>query len=405
MSVSEKLLQFFGIFFGSKIRLFAQGQREIFKRLSGCLQKGKPVIWFHVSSLGEYEQALPVMEKIKETYPDYQMVLSFFSPSGYEIKKDKTPTDCVTYLPLDTRKNARQFLDLLQPEAVFFVKYDFWPNYLTEIKKRRIPAFLISGLFHAGHSFFKPYNAWLKKSLGAFQHFFVQDDESKKVLNQQGFTSVTLTGDTRFDRVYQIAQASDELPLIKKFKQDLPLLVIGSSWQSDEKLLIPYINHAKIPFKTIIAPHDIAPKHIRQITDRLKRPYILYSQIDTQTDMSDYDVLIIDNIGLLNKIYRYADIVYIGNGFGKSIHNIQEPAVYGVPIITGPHIEKFKEAVDLQKSGGLSLIHNAQELESILNRLLTQSKLRKQKASITRDYALQNVGATQKIMKHLKTFL
>ncbi len=405
MIFSEKILRLFGNFFGPKVQHFTQGQKQAFQQLKACLQSGKPVIWFHVSSLGEYEQALPVIEKIKEQYTDYQIVLTFFSPSGYEVKKDKTPAGCVSYLPLDTPANARRFIDLLRPAAAFFVKYDFWPNYLYELKKQGVPAFLISGLFPENHTYFKAYNTWLKKSLEAFTHFFVQDENSKKVLQQNGFSQVTVTGDTRFDRVYEIARQTGELDFVKAFKQEAPLLVVGSSWPSDEKLLLPYLHQSGIKFKTIIAPHDISKRHIQQITTALQKPYILYSQTNDKTSWADFDVLIIDNIGLLNKIYRYADIVYIGNGFGKSIHNIQEPAVYGVPVITGPHIEKFREAVDLKKLGGLISIHNREELEKVLNELLTNKKVREEKARITREYALKNVGATDKIIQQLEKYL
>jgi 3-deoxy-D-manno-octulosonic-acid transferase len=403
--VSEKLLMLFGNFFGQKVKLFRSGQKHIFPYLKDCLHSENNKIWFHVSSLGEYEQALPVIEKIKAKYPEYQIILSFFSPSGYEIKKDKTPADCVTYLPVDSLGNVRKFLNLVQPAAVFFVKYDFWPNYLFELKNRKIPTYLISGLFTANHSFFKPYNVWLKKSLFAFTHFFVQDENSKRVLLRQGFQNVTVTGDTRFDRVFQIASQAVELDFVKQFKQNKTLLVAGSTWEQDETLLIPYINQSNNNLKTIIAPHQVDAKHIEKITGLLQKKFIRYSEIGAETNLTEFEILIIDTIGLLNKIYRYADIVYIGNGFGKSIHNIQEPAVYGVPVITGPHIHKFKEAVDLHRLGGLVVIHNQNELHDVLDSLTAQPALRKEKAKITRNYALQNAGATEKILKYLQNKL
>ena len=391
----------FGNFFGQKVKHFKTGVRNTFTDLLACRKRDKPLIWFHVSSLGEYEQALPLIEEIKNQHPEYQVVLSFFSPSGYEVKKDKTPADCVFYLPVDTPANARKLLDILQPEKVFFVKYDLWPNYLLEIKKRAIPAYLVSALFTSRHSFFKPYNKWLKGSLGAFKIFFAQDENTQKVLHEQGFDNVVIAGDTRFDRVYQIAQKSEKLDFVEKFKQDFPLLVAGSTWPKDEELLLPYINETPLRFKTIIAPHEVHRAHVDEIIKALKKPYILYSDIQPDTDLSKYEVLILNTIGLLNKIYRYAGVVYIGNGFGKSIHNIQEPAVYGVPIITGPHIEKFKEAVDLHQSGGLVVVNNAVELQQILDELFTDETRRQKMAEITRNYALQNVGATKKIVKHL----
>jgi len=400
--ISEKFLLLFGNFFGSKVQYFKTGQKQIFKKLKTCLNPNQKTIWFHVSSLGEYEQALPVIEKIKSQYVDYQILLTFFSPSGYEVKKDKTPADCVSYLPIDTRQNVKKFLDLVQPDVVFFVKYDLWPNYLHELKKRQITTYLISGLFTKNHPFFKAYSPWLKNALKAFNRFFVQDDNSQKVLNQQGFKQVTITGDTRFDRVFQIAQTAPSYDFIKNFKQNNILLIAGSTWPKDEDLLTRYINSSPENLKVIIAPHEIHDKHISEIEKKLHVHAIRYSDIHKDTDLSKHKVLILNTIGLLNKIYVDADIVYIGNGFGKSIHNIQEPAVFGVPIITGPHIDKFKEAVDLKIAGGLITINNFAELKAALDRLIQKPYLRKQKAGITKTYALQNVGATDKIMKHIR---
>ena len=401
LTISEWFLKLFGNFFGQKARYFSAGQKQLFSQLKTCLQPGKKNIWFHVSSLGEYEQALPLIESIKSKHPDVQIVLTFFSPSGYEVKKDKTPANCVSYLPVDTRRNVKKFLDLVQPTTVFFVKYDLWPNFLHELKNRQITTYLISGLFTKNHPFFKAYSPWLKTSLKAITRFFVQDENSKKVLQQQSFQNVTVTGDTRFDRVYQIAQTVPAYDFVKDFKQNKLLLIAGSTWPKDEELLTRYINESSHDFKTIFAPHEIDDNHITEIEKKLQVPSIRYTNIQPGTKLSDYKVLILNTIGLLNKIYVYASIVYIGNGFGKSIHNIQEPAVFGVPIITGPHIDKFKEAVDLKILGGLITIENYRELQSILDNLILNQDLRKQKARITKEYALKNVGATDKIMKHL----
>ena len=405
ISISEKFLRLFGNFFGSKVRFFKAGQMHLFDRLNACLNKDKKTIWFHVSSLGEYEQALPLIEKLKQQYSDNQIVLTFFSPSGYEIKKDKTPADCVSYLPIDTRRNVQRFLDLVQPTMVFFVKYDLWPNFLHELKKRHIKTFLISAIFTDKHPFFKAYSPWLKTSLQAFHHFFVQDEATKTVLARQGFSNVSLTGDTRFDRVYQIAQTAHKYDFVKKFKQDKILLIAGSTWPKDEELLCRYINEQRQTFKSIIAPHEIDDKHIAEIEKKLQVKSIRYTAIEPDTDLAQYDVLILNTIGLLNKIYADADLAYIGNGFGKSIHNIQEPAVFGIPIITGPHIHKFKEALDLKVLGGLIAIKNYQELKLALDRLIQQPDLRREKADITKKYVLQNIGATDIIMNYLKTEL
>jgi 3-deoxy-D-manno-octulosonic-acid transferase len=403
MRISEKILFLFGNFFGPKIRAFTQGRKNTFKQLEKCLPKNKKIIWFHVSSLGEYEQALPLIEKIKKQYPSYSLLLSFFSPSGYEIKKNKTPADCVVYLPLDHSKNVNLFLDKVRPSAVFFVKYDFWPGYLYELKKRNIPTYLVSGRFRKNHSFFKKRNKWLKNSLKAFHHFFVQDDESRQVMKQHGFENVTVTGDTRFDRVFDIAKKTEKPAFVKQFKQDKELFIAGSTWPEDEKLISHYLHTDKPKFKILIAPHQVNPAHIEEIEKKLKNhKTIRYSQVIAGKNPSQYDILILDTIGVLNKTYYYADWVYIGNGFGKSIHNIQEPAVYGVPIITGPNIEKFTEAVDLEKAGGLIKIHNQQEWNEAMDLLKNNPEIRKEKGQIVYQYAMANRGATDKILSQIQ---
>ena len=403
MIISEKLVLLFGNFFGTKVKQFKQGQQQVFAQLHSCRLAEKKNIWIHVSSLGEYEQALPVLEQLKERHPQYHIILSFFSPSGYEIKKDKTPADCVIYLPVDTQKNARKLLDIIRPKLVFFVKYDFWPNYLFELKKRKIPTFLISGLFTDKHSFFKPRNAWLKKSLYAFTHFFVQDEGSVESLKKQGFENSSVTGDTRFDRVFQIAKNNEELDFVSRFKQDKLLFIAGSTWPKDEAFILPYIQQNAENMQSIIAPHQVDDNHIEHIIKKLNVPYLLFTEIDDTTDLSKYKVLIINIIGLLNKTYKYADIVYIGNGFGKSIHNIQEPAVFGVPIITGPNIHKFNEAKDLQQLSGLVVIGQASEFSEVMNTLINDATLRDDKAKITGNYAKRNAGATQKVMNYLES--
>jgi 3-deoxy-D-manno-octulosonic-acid transferase len=401
MLISEKLVWLLGNFFGKKVKQFRSGQQNVFAKLNACLAVEKQHIWMHVSSLGEYEQGLPVIEKLKEKYPNHQIILTFFSPSGYEVKKDSSPADCVVYLPIDNTKNVRKFLDLLQPEMVFFVKYDFWPNYLFELKKRGIKTYLVSGLFTENHKFFKPQNTWLKKSLQAFRYFFVQDDNSKKALDNQGFKAVTVAGDTRFDRVFRIAKQNEDLAFIQLFKNEELLFIAGSTWQAGEQIITNYINKTTKKAKFIIAPHLVDDKHVQSIKNSIDKKVILFSELSSDTQLADFDVLILNTIGLLNKTYKYADIVYIGGGFGKSIHNIQEPAVFGVPIITGTKISKFKEAVDLHSLGGLNSIENQNDFDVLVNQLLTDDVLRKEKATITKQYALKNVGATEKIIKFL----
>jgi len=400
MLISEKTLFLFGNFFGPKVQAFAQGRKNVFKVISKY--QAKKNIWFHVSSLGEYEQALPVIEKIKKEHPSYSIVLSFFSPSGYEVKKEKTPADLVIYLPLDHQKNVNKFLDKLAPAASFFVKYDFWPGYLNELKKRKIPTYLISGRFRKNHSFFKPWNKWLKNSLHAFHTFFVQDSESKEVLESEGFSNSIVTGDTRFDRVFDIAEKSKKPTFVKDFKGEKKLFIAGSTWPKDEELILAYLRENPIDFKILIAPHELSAAHINYIKQQFRHfKSILYSEMDEDTDLSAYNLFILDVIGILNKAYYFADWVYIGNGFGKSIHNIQEPAVYGVPIITGPHIHKFNEAVDLEKLGGLIPINSQEAFNQAMNSLKEKEEIRKQKGEIVWNYALKNRGATDKIISYL----
>lgn len=398
--ISEKVLLLFGNFFGKKVEQFRRGQFEVFKKLEHCINHSNPVIWMHVSSLGEYEQGLPILEKLRIAYPNHQLILTFFSPSGYEVKKDTTPVDCVVYLPVDTPKNAREFLEVLQPEMVFFVKYDFWPNYLFQLKKMGVKTYLISGLFSENHIFFRSYNAWLKKSLFAFTHFFVQDEHSKIVLKNNGFDNVVLAGDTRFDRVFHIADQAEPLDFILKFKQDKPLIIIGSSWPEDEKLWANYIDKTQHKVKFLVAPHQIDKNHIQAIKKSIHKPVAVFTEINQETEY-DKDILILDTIGMLNKAYRYANIVYVGNGFGKSIHNIQEPAIYGVPIITGPHIQKFKEAVDLAALGGLVVVRDQKSLDQIVDNLLLNPKLAEEKSAITKQYSLRNLGASDKIINFI----
>ena len=401
MLISEKIFFLFGNFFGPKVKAFTQGRKKTFRILKDYHSKKN--LWFHVSSLGEYEQALPVIEKIKKEHSSYSIVLSFFSPSGYEVKKDKSPADIVVYLPLDHQKNVKKYLDYISPEAIFFVKYDFWPGYLNELKKRNIPTYLISGRFRKNHSFFKPWNVWLKKSLQAFHTFFVQDLKSKEVLESEGFSNSIVTGDTRFDRVFDIAEKSEKPSFVQDFKGKNKLFIAGSTWPKDEELILSYLREKPLDFKIIIAPHEISPAHINKIKEQFG-PFksILYSEMDKDTSLSNYEIFILDTIGILNKTYYFADWVYIGNGFGKSIHNIQEPAVYGVPIITGPNIDKFNEAVDLQKLGGLILIDTQESFNKAMDQLKNNEELRKQKGKIVWNYALKNRGATDKIISQLK---
>ncbi len=360
------------------------------------------VIWFHVASLGEYEQGLPIIEVVKELYPTHKIVISFFSPSGYEIKKNSPVADAIVYLPLDTKSNARQFLDLVHPDLAIFIKYEFWPNYLSELKKRSIRTLLISGGFREDMIFFKSYGSWMRKYLTTFEHFFVQNQRSKELLSNIGFNNVSVSGDTRFDRVAKQLEHNNELEFIATFKQNKACVVAGSTWPDDEIMLEDLINSSSSNVKFIIAPHQIKEQQIRSFRSRLTKKTILFSEKD-QKNVEDYEVFIIDTIGLLSKIYNYADIAYVGGAAGNTgLHNILEPATFGIPIITGKNFEKFPEAIQLQELTGLYAVSDADDLTLILSKLLTDDELRSRTGEIVKNYILENIGATEMVRNYLE---
>ncbi|RZJ58171.1 MAG: 3-deoxy-D-manno-octulosonic acid transferase, partial [Flavobacterium sp.] len=308
-------------FFSPKIKLFTEGRTTVFDTLSQNIAPTDKTIWFHSASLGEYEQGLPIMEKMREVYPQHKIVLTFFSPSGYEIRKNTNAADVVVYLPLDTQSNAVKFLDLVHPEMAFFIKYEFWPNYLRELKKRDVKTYLISGLFRKKQVFFKWYGGFYRDALKTFSHFFVQDEGSKVLLHTIGYSNVTISGDTRYDRVSQILERDNNLPFIEEFIAGKTVIVFGSSWPKDEALFIDFINDSA-GLKFIIAPHNIKPEQITALKNSIRKSVILFSEKEGK-NLDGYDVFIIDTIGILGKIYSYADVAYVGGGFGTSgLHNI-----------------------------------------------------------------------------------
>jgi len=385
--------------FNKKMRLFVGGRKNVISSLSQKIQPNDTVVWFHVSSLGEYEQGLPVMEAFKKEYPFYKIVLSFFSPSGYEIRKNNTIADVTVYLPLDTRKNAQQFLNAVHPSKIFFIKYEFWPNYLIEIRKRHIPTFLVSGIVRENQLFFKKYGGFYRNLLHTFTHFFVQNTVSEKLLNSIGFYNVTVNGDTRFDRVSQILEKDNTIEIISQFKNGKKTIVVGSSWPQDEALLVPYINQSE-HIKFIIAPHNIKPEAILNLKNQILKKTLLYSESDG-ADTGDFDVLIVDCIGILTKIYSYADIAYVGGGFGNGIHNILEPATFGIPVVIGPNFKKFQEAKDLVALGGCMVITDQKSLQQTFTSLLSDDDILKEKGMISKSFVLKNKNATQAIMDYL----
>ena len=385
--------------FSPKIKLFIEGRKNIFTILEEKIKPTDKTIWFHSASLGEYEQGLPVIEKIKEKYPSHKIIVTFFSPSGYEVRKNNNVADVTIYLPLDTKRNAKKFLKLAHPELAFFIKYEFWLNYLKELENNKIPTYLISGIFRDNQMFFKWYGGFYRKALKAFTYFFVQNEKSKEKIEAIGFKNVLVSGDTRFDRVAAILERDNTVDFIEKFKNNSPIIVIGSSWPKDETLLAEYINQAPSNVKFIIAPHNIKQEQIFNLKSQITKPTVLFSEKDNK-DLSTYDVFIIDTVGLLTKIYSYGTIAYVGGGFGNpGIHNILEPATFGIPIIIGPNYVNFAEAVELVKIGGCIVISDASELKQNFDRLLLDEKYLKEKSQICKSYIQDNKGATESIMK------
>lgn len=407
--ITNVVLHFMALF-SPKMKLFVNGRKTVWATLSQKINPEDQTIWFHAASLGEYEQGLPVMEAIKNKFPTHKIVLSFFSPSGYEVRKNNTIADVTVYLPLDTKANSQRWLSLIHPSMVFFIKYEFWPNYLYQLKKSNIKTFLISGIFRENQAFFKWYGGFYRNALKSFDHFFVQNESSKKLIQNLGFHQVSISGDTRFDRVSAILNQNHHLPFVTAFKNEKNMIVIGSSWPKDEQLLAQYINQNPSTAKYIIAPHNIKTEQIDALETSLNKKIIRYSAIEnplnpnpeTLQNLTTYDVLIIDTIGLLTKIYAYADIAYVGGGFGQpGVHNILEPATYGIPIVLGPNYSHFAEATALVGMGGCISISDSNELTEVLTNLLQNEDERHEKGHIAQSFVQMNTGATQKIIRHI----
>ncbi|HIO26741.1 MAG TPA: 3-deoxy-D-manno-octulosonic acid transferase [Flavobacteriaceae bacterium] len=399
--LTEKVgLPIAGLFSG-KLKKFTSGRKGLFQQIASREVSKHQVIWFHAASLGEYEQGLPIMEAVKQRYPNYKLLVTFFSPSGYEVKKNNSIADFVFYLPLDTPKNAQKFIEAIQPEIALFIKYEIWPNYLNVLQQKKIPALLISGLFREQQIYFKGYGRFLFKALRGFQHLFVQNEDSLKVLQQHQIENASVSGDTRFDRVQLQLKKDNRLPIIEQFTQKKLTVVFGSTWPEGENLISAYINSAENEAKYIIAPHQIKAEKIDALQQKIQKKCIRYSAIEEQ-DLSTYDVLIIDNVGLLSKIYSYASIAYVGGALGNTgLHNILEPAVFGMPIMIGNHFEKFPEAKTLQKLGGLTAISDPAEFKKELDKLIENKTYRTQKGDICRNFILENTGATKKVINYL----
>ncbi len=392
--------------FNAKAKLWVKGRKNYFdilnKKLLTQLSGNDELIWFHCASLGEFEQGRPLIEKLKARNTKTKILLTFFSPSGYETQKNYTGVDFVFYLPIDSPANAKLFVTTLPLKAAFFVKYEFWYNYLFQLKKKNVPTYLVAGIFRETQYFFKWYGGWSRKQLTAFSHFFVQDEQSKQLLNTIGFKNSTVSGDTRFDRVCEIAYNKKEYPFVQLFVAGSKVLIGGSTWNKDEQLLSS-LKLEILNLKLIIVPHEVDETHIKQVINRFSDTTncLRYSKANENT-IQQADVLIIDTIGMLSSLYQYADIAYIGGGFGDGIHNLLEAATFGVPTVFGPNYKKFNEAVELLDEGGAFTINNLSELDNILTRLLSDAEALEKASRTSKEYVLNKKGATEIILAQVK---
>jgi 3-deoxy-D-manno-octulosonic-acid transferase len=387
--------------FNPKASLWIKGRMGWRVKIRNWNPEGKKVIWFHAASLGEFEQGRPLIDKIRENHPDCRILLTFYSPSGFEIRKNYPGADLVMYLPLDTSYNARLFVSVVNPIATIFIKYEFWHFYLKELHQSNHLVYLISAIFRPDQAFFKWYGAWFRKNLLFIDFFFVQDKDSAHLLRQAALTNCKISGDTRFDRVKALADGAKDIEIARLFSSGHMCLVAGSTWPEDEELLTRFINESDPSLRFIIAPHEITATHIHQLTSRLTRAFVLYSQASTRAGFNEKQVLIIDNIGMLSSLYRYGRIAYIGGGFGKGIHNILEAAAFGIPVIFGPNFGKFREARELLGLGGAFNIQSYEDLHKILYELGNNPEKYKSSALTAGTYVRENTGATSIIFDFL----
>ena len=371
-------------------------------RLRQTIKPGEHILWFHASSLGEFEQGRPVIEAIRSRWPEYKILLTFFSPSGYELRKNYPYADYIFYLPLDTKINAIRFIEIVRPTKVFFIKYEFWYHFLIQLKEEGIPTYIFSALFRPTQIFFKPWGKWYLKAIGTYEHIFVQNQESFDLLHQYGFKNVSLSGDTRLDRVGQIADASPKLEKLEIFGDGQKIIIAGSTWKEDEELFIPYVNKSPSGLKFVIAPHEVNPQSLERICNALEKPYAFYSTATPQ-ELTQADVLIADGYGYLNSIYRYGILAYVGGGFTSGIHSILEPAVFGLPVIFGPDYHKFQEAYDMLNIGAACCVSDSAELEDQIENLRLNPEKLHIASNLARGYVDKNRGASREIVNYLFT--
>jgi 3-deoxy-D-manno-octulosonic-acid transferase len=386
--------------FSEKMKQFVVGRKSVFQTLESQLTSADKTIWFHCASLGEYEQGLPVMEGLKKKYPNHKLVVTFFSPSGYENKKNRSIGDVTVYLPLDTKSNVNKFLNLVKPEMAVFVKYEFWPNYLLELNKRKIATYLISALFRKKQVFFKSHGFWMRKVLKTFTHIFVQDEKSKQLLESISINQVTVSGDTRYDRVSKQIEEDNTVDCIEKFKGDSLCVVAGSTWPEDEAVLIDYINSAE-NIKFVIAPHNMKDNEIDDFINQINKKVVKFTAKEGK-NLNEYEVFVLNTIGLLKKAYSYADLAYVGGGMGKTgLHNILEAATFGIPIVIGKNFDNFPEAKAMQSRAGLFSISNKNELKTIFDKLLQNKNFCEKTGMINGHFVQNQTGATEKILNSL----
>ncbi len=386
--------------FNPKAKQWLRGRRGQFDRLREQIDPQAPLVWFHAASLGEFEQGRPVMEAFRAAHPEYKILLTFFSPSGYEVRKEYAGADYICYLPLDTPRNVREFLEITRPRLAVFIKYEFWANYLFALQKQGVKAYVISAIFHPGQSFFRPYGGLMRRMLRTFDRIFVQNEESRQLLSGIGIEAVTVAGDTRFDRVYAIAQAAGPRPEIAAFAEGAQVFVAGSTWPPDEELILKLIAQSG-EMKFIVAPHEIVEERVVRLIERAGVPALRYTELGPEDDLASARLLVIDTIGILSSVYRYGRLGYIGGGFGVGIHNTLEAATFGLPLAFGPRYEKFQEARELIAVGGARSIANFEELFAWFGELQSDETLYTRSSAACRDYVAAHKGATEEIMKSL----
>jgi 3-deoxy-D-manno-octulosonic-acid transferase len=385
--------------FNRKARLMVRGHWAVYRHLQDNIDPNAEYLWFHAASLGEFEQGRPLIEAIRERHPHYKILLTFFSPSGYEVRKNYAGADVVCYIPFDIKHLAKRFIRIANPKMAFFIKYEFWRNFLDELHRRGVPTYSVSSIFRTDQIFFKWYGGNYRSVLGDFDRLFVQNESSKELLKGIGVENVDVVGDTRFDRVISIRDAAKPVAIAETFKNGSRVLVAGSTWDPDEDIIISMFN-SRPDLKLIIAPHVIDEAHLERIISKLRRPYVRYSQVN-EHNLADKDCLIIDNFGMLSSIYRYGEIAYIGGAFKTGLHNTLEAAVYGVPVIFGPDYRRFQEAGGLIENGGAFSIKSGEEFNTLMNRLLSDDKFLADSGARAGAYVTDNAGASEKVLTYI----